>query len=242
MDLTIEELSLSAWPALQTIVYDGWILRFAEGYTKRSNSANPLYASTRPVLEKVEACEGLYAGQGLPCVFKLLGLGAHGELDALLDRRGYERLDETSVRLLDLGSRFGGESGGIEAREGFGEEWLEGFCRASRIEGKKGIVARLLGNVMAGTVVVSKRVGGELVGFGYGAIDRGFVGIFDIVVREDQRRRGFGEEIVRAILGGAEARGARRAYLQVIVGNERAERLYDKLGFEEAYRYWYRRK
>jgi hypothetical protein len=29
-DLKIEELSLSAWPALQTEVYDGWILRFAD--------------------------------------------------------------------------------------------------------------------------------------------------------------------------------------------------------------------
>ena len=46
MDLTIEELSLSAWPPLQTMVLDGWVLRFAEGYTKRPNSVNPLYAST----------------------------------------------------------------------------------------------------------------------------------------------------------------------------------------------------
>jgi hypothetical protein len=31
---TFEELLLNMWPALQTKLYDGWILRFANGYTK----------------------------------------------------------------------------------------------------------------------------------------------------------------------------------------------------------------
>jgi hypothetical protein len=47
---------------------------------------------------------------------------------------------------------------------------------------------------------------------------------------------------VRAILGGAAAKGARKSYLQVVSGNAPAERLYSRLGFSEAYRYWYRRK
>jgi N-acetylglutamate synthase len=241
MELTIEELSLSGWPALQTLVYDGWILRFAEGHTKRSNSVNPLYASTIPLDAKIEACEGLYRGRGLSCAFKLLGLGAHGELDSRLEGRGYERLDETSVRVMDLGGLEHREAEGLELREDFSGEWLEGQCRCSRAEGKRDIVGRILGNLICDKVVVAKRLGKDLVGFGYGAIDRGQVGIFDIVVREDLRGRGYGEDLVRAILGGARERGANRAYLQVMAGNSVAERLYEKLGFKEAYRYWYRR-
>ena len=39
----IEELSLNAWPALQTVLYDGWVLRFADGYTRDNTPALHLY-------------------------------------------------------------------------------------------------------------------------------------------------------------------------------------------------------
>ena len=39
---TLEELSMNALPALQTMLYGGWVLRFANGYTRRANSINPI--------------------------------------------------------------------------------------------------------------------------------------------------------------------------------------------------------
>ena len=53
----IEELALNAWPALQTKHYDGWVLRFANGYTRRSNAVIPLYESTLDLDEKINFCE-----------------------------------------------------------------------------------------------------------------------------------------------------------------------------------------
>jgi hypothetical protein len=41
-----EELTINTWPSLQTCCYDGWILRFARGYTRRANSVYPLYDSS----------------------------------------------------------------------------------------------------------------------------------------------------------------------------------------------------
>ena len=52
-----EELSMNAWPALQTKLYDGWVMRFAEGYTKRANSINPIYGSSISLTKKLDYCE-----------------------------------------------------------------------------------------------------------------------------------------------------------------------------------------
>ena len=41
----LEEVAMNAWPALQQMLFDGWIVRFAQGYTKRANSVHPRLAS-----------------------------------------------------------------------------------------------------------------------------------------------------------------------------------------------------
>ena len=61
---SIEELSMNAWPAMQTLHYDGWVLRFADGYTKRANSVYPLYPSEINVDEKIDFCESFYRRPG----------------------------------------------------------------------------------------------------------------------------------------------------------------------------------
>lgn len=94
----IEELSMNAWPSLQTKLYDGWVLRFADGYTKRANSVNPLYESTLPMSEKIEYCEKEYGLRNLPIVFKLTHESIPEGIDAILEERCYSKVDETAVR------------------------------------------------------------------------------------------------------------------------------------------------
>lgn len=64
----VEEVSLNAQPALQHLFFDGWILRFSKGYTKRANSINPLFYSRLDTAEKVATSEKLYTEKGLPAL------------------------------------------------------------------------------------------------------------------------------------------------------------------------------
>ena len=67
----IEELTLNAWPPLEILLHDGWVLGFSNGYTRRANSIHPLYPSSLDVQEKITTCEGMYAARGQDTVFKL---------------------------------------------------------------------------------------------------------------------------------------------------------------------------
>lgn len=152
----IEELSLNAWPALQTKLYDGWILRFANGYTKRSNSVNPLYHSTIPLETKIEYCKNVYQQQGLPVIFKLTNESYPQTIDKALEKRNYTRLDETSVRVLDLKQYQYRKPSEIRAEDAFSNEWLKDFFHCSNMDNPEdqrnatGIVNNITGPVIVG--------------------------------------------------------------------------------------------
>src|SRR5258708_12552591 len=98
----IEELSFNAWPALQTLHYDGWILRFAEGYARRANSVNPVYESSLPTHTKISFCQQLYSARGLDTVFKITEAVQPNDLDSILEVEGYRQEPLTSVQTLSL--------------------------------------------------------------------------------------------------------------------------------------------
>lgn len=240
----IEELSMNAWPSLQTCVYDGWVLRFADGYTKRSNSIAPLYESFIPPEEKIGFCEEKYASWGLPAMFKLTADSKPKELDDLLERKGYQKLDETAVRLLDLAQYATCSPKNVIIEEKISEQWINGFFQCSGLVDPKLQTAarRVLANIRAEIVCVAKIEQDQIVGCGFGVMERGYTGIFDIIVDKNHRKRGYGEDIMNGILSGAKNKGMQASYLQVVVGNTPAENLYSKLGYKEVYRYWYRKK
>jgi N-acetylglutamate synthase len=239
-----EELSLNAWPALQTQLYDGWILRFANGYTKRSNSINPLYESSLPLGEKIDICENKYQNQNLATIFKLTAESNPTGIDQLLEIRGYQRLDETSVRILAMAQYQYRKLKGILIEDSFSDPWFKDFVICSGLA--NGILQRtaqdILHHIQGEVIVVRKSMNDQIVGCGFGAIERGHIGIFDIIVAKSHRGKGYGRDIMDGILSAAMDKKIENAYLSVVVGNIPAETLYQKIGFQEIYRYWYHQK
>ena len=236
---SLEERGFNAWPALQTLSVGGWLLRLSGGHTKRANSASAL--SPCAGFEEVRrAAEAVFARHGLPTVFRLSPLAPRGT-DAALHRAGYRALDPSLVLTAAVGGGRGPD--GVRLAEAPGPGWLEGFARAAGLGGR----ARPLHDAMLSAIALpaafaSVHEDGRAVGFGLGVHERGRVGVFDVVVAAEHRRRGHAGAITRALLAWGHGAGAREAYLQVGEANEAARRLYAGLGFGEAYRYHYRRR
>ncbi|WP_105616340.1 GNAT family N-acetyltransferase [Vallitalea okinawensis] len=238
----IEELSMNAWPSLQTYLYDGWVLRVSNGYTKRANSVNPIYSSKIDIIQKIECCRAFYEKFGLPTIYKITSDGVSLTLDNKLHDLGYKRIDETSVRVINLKMHNLIHETSAEVRYEYSEEWLDEYIASTKMDINNAKTLRsMLKCIIGKTIWITQRECCKAVGFGYGVIDKGYVGIFDIYVDESYRGKGYGKDVMNSILSEASKLGANKAYLQVVVSNTVADNLYRKLGFEEVYRYWYRK-
>lgn len=244
--LLLEEAALNAWPALQTALLGGWVARFANGYTKRANSATPLYTpDPAPALEEqIAACEALYKRWEQPTIFRLPSfLPTTAVLDQTLAARGYHTLDETLVQTLDL------DTVTVETRRGFLllprseglDSWLNAFHALNPARRDWDTHRQMLRRITGDLALAGIMADGELVGCGLGVVENGRCGLFDMVVDEKRRRQGYGRGLLNGLLAWAKQRDAHTAYLQVMVDNPAAQALYQSVGFQTAYRYWYRK-
>ena len=245
MQLRIEEYSLNAWPALQTLVYDGWLLRFADGYTKRSNSVNALYNRDEERLERnIAKCEELYAKAGLPTVFKVTSFGPPS-LDQALENRGYTLVDPSCNMFLDdLDASAKPLLTNVEVYSSPDPQWLGVLSQLNPklSEHQLDATRRMFSQTVLQTGFFTLYEGAVPVACGIGVIEDRMVGLFDIVTSEQHRNRGYGEQLIRNLLRWAKENGATQSYLQVLQHNPPAHRLYEKLGYRQIYSYWYRVK
>jgi GNAT superfamily N-acetyltransferase len=243
MTTIIEELSLNAWSALQTVLYDGWIIRFANGYTKRANSVNPLYPSTMDLDEKIRFCESIYRGKEMPVVFKITPTTYPGNLDQRLLANGYRKDSPTSVQVMELESINVQVPREANLQEDLSDEWLDNFCRMSAVtQLNRETLRQILINIVPRHCFMSLKSDDRVIACGLGVLQSAYIGLFDIVTDDAFRSRGYGQQIVKSILAWGKQNKAEQAYLQVMLNNPPALHLYEKIGFREKYQYWYRVK
>ena len=265
---TIEELSLNAWPAVQTLLVGGWVVRFAGGYTRRANSAIPLYPVQGDPDPQISACEALYRARGLPVIFKMTSACTPPDLDERLAARGYAFDAHTSVQVLDLEHTDFALPANMTLSARGDADWQAAFNRMHHLEGETALKhTRILEQILPQTGYASLAADGQSAGTptpsgaprvsgaryhpdggtgsaacGLGVLQDGCLGLFDIITDEGQRRRGYGRQLMQGLLAWGKQQGARSAYLQVMLNNPPALALYAGLGFREVYRYWYRVK
>ncbi|WP_159886935.1 GNAT family N-acetyltransferase [Paenibacillus puerhi] len=237
----IEELSMNHWQALSTLFYDGWVLRFAEGYTKRANSIHPIHDSTFELNSKIEECEKLYSANQLPTVYKITPFVQPAHLDAVLEEKGYSLIDPTNVQTLELANLNEPRLHSVQINEKLDAKWIEVFCKLNHVNYKyKHVMERMLANIKTKKGFITLYNEEQPVACGLGVIEREYIGLYDIVTDSQFRNQGFGEQMILHLLRWGKENGAKYSYLAVVADNEPALRLYSKLGYSEIYKYWYR--
>lgn len=262
----IEEISLNAWPAHKIQLYDGWLLRFSHNYTHRTNCVSIINQGTLPLEEKVSFCENEYKKFKSPTIFKISPL-LPDSFDSYLNSLGYQVSHTTEVMTMPL-SRFSplpylsksyeglqdnktlpsfvtySNNTLVQLSDTITQDWITNLFRLNRTTNPTHlrIVPSMFQAIPKETIVANIEIDGRMVASGLGILDREHIGLYAIYVDASCRNKQFGKAICSTIINEGMKKGAKSAYLQVVSDNEIAKKLYQSLGFEYKYTYWFRIK
>ncbi len=229
-----EERLVNVWPAVATLVMDGWVVRFANGYSGRANSASAIIQGARLDAQLLDHIERLYRQAGLPPQVRVTPV-CDTSVEPMLSAGGYRVKDQSRIMTLDL-ARYGGHRPDarvrIERRPG--DDWLRGVASHQTTDKQNvGHLSAIVGSIRVPAAFAILDINGEPAGFGMCAVDRGYAEIGSVIVAPQLRGTGVGRATVDALLAWAAREGAATAFLQVDATNAVAISLYRSQGFRD---------
>ncbi|UCE10069.1 MAG: GNAT family N-acetyltransferase [Candidatus Thorarchaeota archaeon] len=238
----LERIAFNAWRARDLEYLGEWILRANDGITRRANSALPIGSPKMETSKAIEHVIGFYESRGLPPRFQMSPACEPSNLDDTVQAFGFELGLTVSIQTAPIDSvASNGGKHEVDLIDAPTPSWLNAYAKGGNFDRhslatRKGIMDRTLPE----KVFASVSMDGGIVGVGFGVRENEWVGLFSLVTLDNYRRQGVALSINSAIAEWGRRRGAAKCYLQVETENKPALRLYNKLGFEEVYRYWYR--
>lgn len=244
----LEQRAAGTWRAPRSERMGDWLLRAAEGFTGRANSALAVGDPGRPLADAVEAVRAWYAGLGQRAMIAVpFGMeGPAGELDGLLDDLGWSLRDGPAIVMTAHPAAIAGRPPSsasaravppVSVADAPGETWLGMYhYRGQELPP----VARRLLVSAPWQAFASVREDGQTIAIGRVAADAGWAGITAVETDPGHRRRGLASAVTAALATLAVEHGATGLFLQVEDGNAAARTLYEGMGFVGHHRYLYR--
>lgn len=230
-----EQRLVNCWPAVHTLVAGAWVVRFANGYSGRANSASALWPGARLSDGEVAGLLPLFRAQGLPPAIRLSPLAETG-LEARLIAMGWQAVTHSIGMVCDAPGGVIDPDTVIAPQPP--EAWIAGISGWQ--EARKANPAHLsaiVGRILLPAAFATLREDGRDCAYGLAVVDRGLAEIGSIIVGLQARGRGVGRRLVSSLVGWAAGAGAGRVFLQVEASNAPARALYASLGFRDVYSY-----
>jgi len=243
----LERMAAAHWRGTEEEWLGDWLLRAAEGFTGRANSALPLGDPGMPLDEALAAVTQWYRARGLPPMIAVptpieADSPGHALDDHLSERMWLTRPGPAFVMLADLplGIPSDGLTAGREVR--VSREPDDAWAARYHYRGQDRLpaVARKVLTSAEEQSFLSIRDADEVLAIARLSNAEGWAGISAVEVNPAYRRQGLGVAITAAACRKAEQRGMRHVFLQVEVDNAPARALYERLGFRLSHRYHYR--
>lgn len=237
----LEAVGFRAWPAA-SVHYDGsWAVRLTASHpSRRLNSVNPLDPSDYlDIPTRIHRIETRFNAYSRPLVFRLSPL-APPQLIAHFDTNGWQRINETCVmtaNLDDMDLESGIHLLPIKDVGRFADATIA--MSGDPADNKPGL-AEVLESIRPPKGMFVLEDDNGPIATALCVHDNDMAGLFEVTVRADARDQGYGRSIVRAALRWAASQGASTGWLQVEQANTPGRTLYERIGFDERYRYNYR--
>jgi ribosomal protein S18 acetylase RimI-like enzyme len=237
--LGLEGRLVNAWPSFDYQVYDGWLLRLAKGYSKRANSVTAMTPGVTLDVATIDHIVKQFLAANVRPTFRLTGLEAP-EVDGILAGRGYLEIEPTLGLVAEISEDCTVDPATILEPK-VSMRWVRETARSYGGEkADDSILVEIVSRIRQKAVFATLDLDDKHVAWGLGVYERGYVGLFDIVVAPDLRGIGLGRRVLTSLMAWGREQGAHTAYLQVREDNDVARSLYDSLRFTPAYRYTHR--
>jgi N-acetylglutamate synthase len=240
----LERVAALGWQAGEQDRLGDWLLRAADGFTGRANSALAAGDPGVPLAAAIDGVRSWYAERELPAMIAVPYPAEHpgaSALDRTLAVAGWsERAGAATVMTADANdviSAAGAPAVTVDIDAEPDAAWLASYHYRGRE--LPPVALRLLMSA-PWQAFASVRDGGQTVAIGRVAAGSGWAGLTAIEVDHRHRRRGLGTAVTVALAGAAAAHRAPRLYLQVEDGNAAARKLYRQIGFADHHGYHYR--
>jgi N-acetylglutamate synthase len=231
----LEHIANEAWPAPVVETLGDWLLRAADGWTGRANTALPIGSPGMGRDAAIDAVTDWYAARGLPPRMNV-PLPLCAALDAALDARGWAR----SMPSLVLTAPLAAVVAAAPPRPDLPPVRLDHTPTAAWlavVAGRKGWLPPAAHHVLTAGRSVRCASVEEDRAIGRGAVVDGHLHIALLEVAETARRGGLARHVTRALAQWAASEGAGTAFLQVEAANAAALGLYGSLGFTKHHEY-----